>query len=175
MSQANSLTFPPTVDHITHTDHVEVAIANGIAAQVPILIGTNGDEVASLYPGLAAATAELLWAPSVGSTTPSFDELYNATVEAWGNHTTGHIFNQYGFTCRAHILSTRAAENGYPAWRYFFNATFPAWDSYVGESTYGAYHGAELPLVFGTYLRNRNTSNAVSLSCHCHGHVSNLC
>lgn len=81
------------MDHITHTDHVEVAIANGVAAQIPILIGTNGDEAASLYAGVGKATGELLWAPAVGSTTPSFDELCNATVDEWGDHTTLHILN----------------------------------------------------------------------------------
>lgn len=103
-----------------------------------------------------------LWAATVGSTTPTFDDLYNATVGEWGEHTPSHIYNQYGFTCRAQILSTRAAENGIPSWRYFYNATFPEWDSYVGESEFGAFHGAELALVFGTYGRVGDVENAVS-------------
>lgn len=151
------------MDHITHTDHVESAIAEGVAAQVPILIGTNGNEAASLVPGLTKAMIDPLWAVTVGSTTPTFDDLYNATVEEWGSHTASHIYNQYGFTCRAAILSTRAAENEYPTWRYFYNATFPEWDSYPGESEFGAFHGAELALVFGTYSRVGDVSKAVSL------------
>lgn len=162
VSRSNSLTFPPTVDHITHTNHIETAIAETIAAQVPILIGTNGNEAASLVPGLTKEVIDPLWAATVGSTTPTFDELYNATVEVWETHTASHIYNQYGFTCRAVILSTRAAEHGYPTWRYFYNATFPEWDSYVGESEFGAFYGAELALGFGTFSRDGDVARAVS-------------
>jgi len=51
------LSFPPTVDGVTHLDHIEHAIEAKTAAPVPILIGTNGNELGQLIPILQSGNA----------------------------------------------------------------------------------------------------------------------
>ena len=64
-------------------------------------------------------------------------------------------YNLAGFTCPAGIRAnaSRAAHN--PTWRYRFFGVFPNINI---SSEGGAYHGAELPLLFGTTLPSPNAT-----------------
>lgn len=50
------------------------------------------------------------------------------------------------FSCPADTAASGRIENGVPAWRYVYAGEFPNQD--IGAE--GAYHGAELAMVFGT-------------------------
>lgn len=54
----------------------------------------------------------------------------------------------FQFTCPISTLSTFLAANGIPVWRYLFSAVFPNVNYFDNP---GAYHGSEVPEVWGTY------------------------
>ena len=50
-----------------------------------------------------------------------------------------------------------------PTWRYYYNATIPNVQP-EGYPTLGAFHGAELDIVFGTYAAQNATEQEIELS-----------
>jgi carboxylesterase type B len=152
-SYVNGLYFPPTIDGVTNVNHAETAIAVTTTPRIPILIGSNGNEIAQFFPDIDYPTASQLWSALIGPSGPSFSTVYNASLAFLDPYQAiRRPFNQYAYTCRAHMLSVRAAQAGHPTWRYFYNATFSNVDiAYPGENAHGASHGAELPLIFGTF------------------------
>jgi carboxylesterase type B len=162
LATKNLLFFPPTVDNVTHIDHVERAIFNKTPARVPLLIGTNGNEV--------GAYVALLQSLNVSATTftsllPGSPQVFNALLEAQvkqtGDPTAAltHVLNQYLFTCGNRALASLAALNGYPTWRYLYNGTFAAFDLVPGGESHGATHSSELPIAFGTYPTGNTTEH----------------
>jgi carboxylesterase type B len=161
LASTYSLAFPDTADNVTSTNHVEKTLASKTAAHVPLLVGNNGNEFAWEIDFPNATTTALLWTLTLGSlvSNVSFSTLYSQSLGLNGPVEAGlAMANNYGFICPSKLLTTFSALNGYPTWRYIYNATFANIDSYTGESSYGAAHGEELPSVFGTFPPNGTTA-----------------
>jgi carboxylesterase type B len=154
LATKNLLFFPPTVDNITHIGHVEQAIFSKNPAHIPLLIGTNGNEL-----GAAAALLQTsnVSTKSLASFLPASPEVFNQVLSAEVNRAGDpiaaltHVLNQYLFTCSNAALASLAALNGYPTWRYLYNGTFSSFEQVPGGESHGATHSSELPIVFGTY------------------------
>lgn len=168
LASGHLLFFPPTVDGVTHLDHIEFAIAAKTAAPVPLLVGTNGNELGQLEPLLQSfnassgtpAAAKGLNADAIISILlpDQADAKYLKQLVAQGmqnsEEAATHALNQYFFTCRTRALSQLAAQNGYSVWRYLYNATLNDASTTPGSEIGGASHSSELPLVFATYPPN---------------------
>ena len=166
LSTKNLLFFSPTVDHITHIDHVERAIFKKTPARVPLLIGTNGNELGEYVVLLQSTNVSL--EETLASLLPSSPEIFNTLLTGQTTQTGDpasaltHILNQYIFTCGNRALASLAALNGYPTWRYLYNGTFSSFDQVPGGESHGATHSAELPIVFGTYPTNTTEHERLS-------------
>lgn len=172
LATRNLLSFPPTVDYITHLDHIEVAIAAKTAAPVPLLIGTNGNELGQVLHFLQSSNASSDTPAAVKGLTAndiiSFlfpnptdatyfrqlvaQDLKNASNDS--EEAATHALNQYLFTCRTRAISQLAAQNGYSVWRYLYNATVDSISTTPGSEARGASHTSEVPVLFGTYPPN---------------------
>lgn len=93
-------------------------------ASIPLLVGSNEYEAGWWQTQLALG----------GVTYPDY---------LWDE------FNLAGFTCTAGIRANHSIAAGNPTWRYRYHGVFPNTNI---SSEGGAYHGAELPLIFGTEL-----------------------
>jgi carboxylesterase type B len=65
------------------------------------------------------------------------------------------------FTCPTSELAKFTANHNRKVWRYRYSPEFPNLTPYDDA---GAYHGAELPQVFGTYNLTTATKNQIALS-----------
>lgn len=60
-------------------------------------------------------------------------------------------------------MAEASVHEGIPTWRYYFNATIPNLQP-EGYPTLGAFHGADLDMVWGTYPALNATDQEVALS-----------
>lgn len=140
-------TFHPTIDNITVFGNYEQLSEYGAFAKIPLLAG-NGDQEDGWYR-LAG------WAARVNLTNSQWD-----------------LFTQRAFTCPNAYTAKYRAQYGVPTWRYRY---FGDWDNLqlynstagLGPNGSGAYHGADLNMVFGTAedvsgLRNMLEEDATS-------------
>ncbi|KAF2164978.1 hypothetical protein M409DRAFT_67655 [Zasmidium cellare ATCC 36951] len=161
-----SLGFPPVEDRITYLEDVYPDFARG-AANVPVMLGTNGQE-ASRIPFLLGLNGtpvieivQLLtsFLPVVG------DVLTNILNAILRNNPVYNLVDalmtNLVFQCATAKLTQMIHDSGRPVWRYFYNASFPNTTPFPGA---GAYHGAEIPEVFGTYSRENATAQQRALS-----------
>lgn len=161
-----SLGFPPVEDRVTFLQDVYPNFA-GEAAKVPVLLGNNGQE-ASIVPhilGLDGApvveAVKLLTSllPGVGGVLVQILQtiLQNNPVD----QSMDALITSIGFQCDAAKLTQTLHDGGRPVWRYYYNASFPNTEPFPGA---GAFHGAEIPEVFGTYPRVNATAQQKALS-----------
>jgi carboxylesterase type B len=64
------------------------------------------------------------------------------------------IATEHGFQCPSKLIADGTFDAGIPAWRYYFNASFPNTQIFPGS---GWYHSSEIGLVFGTYRKEGAT------------------
>ena len=120
----------------------------GEQAPVPVLAGFNAGEIRSLRilappPPASAADYEKSIRANYGDLADEFLKLYpssNMQESIWA--TTRDAL--YGWT--AERLARKQTALGRPSFLYFFDHGYPAEDS----AGYHAFHGSELPFVFGT-------------------------
>ncbi|KAL4956379.1 alpha/beta-hydrolase [Aspergillus filifer] len=120
-----NLFFPPVYDNITCISDVRPHIENGQFANMPLLMGTNRDELSSAVYALSGN----------GTMTPQ------ATLQTF-TCPSGAIVN-----ATANRSSSDCGSAAAPAWRYRFSTS-------VQENTFpdqGATHASEIIFVFGTY------------------------
>lgn len=165
-----ALNFPPAVDGITQSPSVKTAIVSHTAAQVPIFMGTNGQEgrVFAAAEGLDQPTPPFTTAQFLNATFPGQPLLQAAILAAYPSsliqqpyYAVSQIITDSTFTCPTSAFANTAALNGYPVWRYYFNASFPNTQLFPDG---GAYHSSEIPIVFGTYPTTGETTQEVGLS-----------
>lgn len=65
------------------------------------------------------------------------------------------ILTDYSFTCTTSAIAELIAHGYQSVWRYFYNASFPNNEPLRGA---GAWHTSEIPLVFGTYRVDNETT-----------------
>lgn len=123
-------TFHPTIDNVTVFVDYEHLSASGAFARIPLLLG-NGDQEAGWYK-IAGWGAGL-----------------NLTNARWT------LFSERAFTCPSAYSSKYRVKHGVPVWRYRYHGD---WDNLrlyndsagLGSKGSGAYHGADLTMLFGT-------------------------
>jgi para-nitrobenzyl esterase len=114
------------------------------AFQVPLLIGTNADEFRLYLPADPATrgageASVLLGMAKAGGAARLLQRLSNDPATRADLLASAPIFH-----CPAVAMAGAAAANGLGAWVYRFDRVRP------GHHGFGAYHGAEIPYVFGT-------------------------
>ncbi|KAL3481111.1 alpha/beta-hydrolase [Aspergillus californicus] len=141
----NNLFFYPSVDNVTCVSDIRKSIDKGTSANVPIILGTNANELSGLvYQISDNGTAD------VDST---LNEICHAVVPVMVTDTV--------FTCPTGAIANYTSEHSYCGWRYRYSASFNDTGTFPGE---GATHGSEVPIVFGTYPVGGATDQKVVLS-----------
>ncbi len=144
--------FQPVVDGVVIPDDPLDVIASGRHHHVPLVVGANADETGRDAPllmsenqyraaVLALAGGSQLLADLVLARYPAAD--YASPRAAYVALTT-----DVKFVCTARRV-VRAARVGQdlPVWRYYFARPYRGGSALL--ESFGAYHGAELPYVFG--------------------------
>ncbi len=148
------LAFMPVVDGVTLPTRPEAALAAGVAAHVPVLVGTNRDEMrlfSAVAPDAFAAEDEdrlLRHVAAIPDVGPGSAE---AIVSAYRRHwpdldpTELHIaiHSDHAFRRPAQRLAAWQAGAGAGAWAYWFT-----WASPILGGLLGSYHGLEIPFAF---------------------------
>ena len=118
--------FGPTVDNIVvFSDYIQRSAA-GKLAKKPLMIGTNNNEAGLFKPILAAGNVTL-------------------SEAEWD-------FLQFLlFTCSSSERAIVSVLNKIPTWRYRYFGDFPNLELTTVPAS-GAWHGAEVPVIFGTDL-----------------------
>ncbi|KAJ4301918.1 hypothetical protein N0V90_004014 [Kalmusia sp. IMI 367209] len=130
-----SLGFGASADEETIFSNFSSRRARGLVAKLPAIIGTTENEWASLYSPFSAA------AP---------------------NQTTLDTLTNSVFSCPAAVSSNFRAGFGLPVYRYRYFGEFPNLNPLPWL---GAYHAAEIPVVFGTSsLSGEDTEREKELS-----------
>ncbi len=143
-----TLAFQPVVDGITLDCMPIEAIADGSAAGVDVLIGTNRDEM-KLFTLMTPGTAlpdEVLLKRLFGDNGEKVLDTYRAALpeesaeDAWMDLTTDRTFR-----IPAIRLAERQARRGERVWMYRFD-----WRSAAFGGRMGACHALEIPFVWNT-------------------------
>lgn len=146
---AGRLTLGPVVDGAVLPDAPGRLFDRGRQHPVPLLIGSNAREMASLpyylpridrtvagYAGYLRAIA--------GPGAPRLAQLYPASADGEVEGALTDLTTDLYFTCPARFAARRMARAGAPAWLYHFTRVLP------GGERLGAYHAAEIGYVFDT-------------------------
>ncbi|KAG6009451.1 hypothetical protein E4U21_002366 [Claviceps maximensis] len=154
-AEHKSLSFFPIHDGgATWADHPRRDRQAGRIARVPILIGSNANEGGPMVYGTLDLRAFL------GSIFPPDSPLGFVNTLLTGSSADGspglldtkgqtaRIVTEYSFQCSAALVAAESRAVGIPAWRYYYNASFPNTDIYPGS---GAFHSAEVTTLFGTF------------------------
>jgi carboxylesterase 2 len=164
---SNSFHFPPVIDSSTCPTTITTNIVAGNSARVPVLIGSNSGESQIAFSALGAVTQDTLLTfieylyPGSNANGPIATQI----AKLFGNlpdTALARAFTDYEFTCPTRAFSQYLHQQGYQVWRYFFSATFENTD--LGYANPGAYHGSEIPLVWGTYPTKNATGDEPLLS-----------
>ena len=149
------MAFAPVIDQRVLFDWPEPALARGASAEVPLLIGTNLDEarfMLMMNPRLRKAPPELSDEELIERVSPGCDAgaaglvaRYRALYPELSSFDLLLKLESEQFRVRSIRLAEhklRAA--GAPTFMYLFSFVTPR------LAKYGAYHGMEIPFVFGT-------------------------
>jgi para-nitrobenzyl esterase len=150
------MAFAPAIDGSMLPDWPEAALAAGASRDVPLLIGTNLDEarfMLMMNPRLRKEPPELDDAALLERVSPGCDagaaELiarYRALYPSLSGFDLLLKIESEQFRVRSIRLAEHKlrASSGAPTFMYLFTWTTPR------MAKYGAYHGLEIPFVFGT-------------------------
>ena len=150
--------FLPNVDDKILPDTVGATIRAGNAADVPILAGYNADEGSLFYSAFQSPTVlargitgsleerEQRLAEVFGENqAKALEALYGMdTLETWDEGATDMLGDDM-FGVHMRFLGKANATAGNPTWMYFFTRATP-----TRAQSIGAYHGSEIPFVFGS-------------------------
>ncbi|KAE8353847.1 Carboxylesterase [Aspergillus coremiiformis] len=167
------LLFPPVADNATFVPDIRDAVRTGSFADVPIIIGTNKDELGPLVflimgmaesKGLSLAEALGYALYKLGA--PILDIL--GIISDLASLVDGDLdwpvlsrmMTDIAFTCPSGAIANLTATST-STWRYRYSASLFPQPSFEGQDVY---HGAEIPVVFGTYPRDKETVQMVDLS-----------
>ncbi len=150
--------FLPTVDGKVLPDTIGSTIRSGDIPKVPVLAGYNADEGSLFYNGFQSPT---VLAHNING---SLEEREQRLAEVFGENPAKALEALYGmdklatwdegatsmlgddmFGVHMRFLGKANATSGHPTWMYFFTRATP-----TRSQTIGAYHGSEIPFVFGS-------------------------
>ncbi|MEZ5998259.1 MAG: carboxylesterase family protein [Hyphomonas sp.] len=149
--------FLPVVDGKILTETIGATLRAGDAPKVPVLAGYNADEGTLFYDAIHSPT---ILRPGIAG---SLDERELELAEVFGENPAKALQALYGmdsqrawdagatdmlgddmFGVHMRFLAKANATAGRPTWMYFFTRTTPA-----RSQSIGAFHGSEIPFVFG--------------------------
>lgn len=176
LAEHNKLTWSPIYDGKTASSLARINRRQSTPtspriARVPILIGSSANEgttfVYDLPPGVRGALSSLL--NSTGANSSIIAGLTSRILAAYPNNPSPgpvnqqltNIYTDLIFDCTVKLVSEETANAGIPSWRYYYNASFPNTDLYLGSAPY---HSSEITEVFGTYPRSGATPFQIRLS-----------
>ena len=150
--------FVPNVDGKVLPDTVGATIRSGDAPKVPVLAGYNADEGSLFYKGFQSPTVQ------ARNITGTLEEREQRLAEVFGENPAKALEALYGmdklatwdegaanmlgddmFGVHMRFLGKANAISDHPTWMYFFTRTTP-----TRAQSIGAYHGSEIPFVFGS-------------------------
>jgi para-nitrobenzyl esterase len=150
--------FLPNVDGKVLPDTIGATLRSGKAPKVPVLAGYNADEGSLFYSAFQSPTV------LTRNITGTLEEREKRLAEVFGENPAKALEALYGmdkletwdagaadmlgddmFGVHMRFLGKANATAGNPTWMYFFTRATPT----RGQSI-GAYHGSEIPCVFGS-------------------------
>jgi len=161
----NALIFNPVPDNITLFPNPAGRRTQHEIAVIPTLSGNNAQEgrvftfgqndtvafVEAAFPTLSQnQQQQIIAAYPIGS--PGISDQYEQLSQ---------IYTDFVFHCPEALYANATAESGIPAWRYFFNATFPNLQVFPDA---GIFHSSEIPLVFRSFNQSTATEQENILS-----------
>ncbi len=178
--ERQALSFSPVTDNVTQLADPKGARAQGNIARVPLLTGTNAQEgtiftlgysnlsvaLDTFFPASPDLRAQIASTYAVGS--PGI----NTQAEVLSKIATELVFQCVSLLSISRdfsnlhiqpsaVTANATADSGLTTYRYYLNASFPNYQPFPGA---GAFHGAEIPLIFGTYPRENATQQETVLS-----------
>ncbi|GAB7359762.1 hypothetical protein MBLNU230_g6933t1 [Neophaeotheca triangularis] len=158
--ETQRLTFDPNPDGVTLVQNPAAQRLSGDIAKIPVLGGTNAQEGRVFAVGTTNATTFLLGYFGQGNA-----GLVADLLAAYPNGTEydrgAAVFTDLIFTCAQSRWANDSAALGIPTWRYYYNASFANTQAFPNL---GVYHASEIPIVFGTYLKENVTTQEYALS-----------
>lgn len=154
--------YQPTIDGVVIPDRPWTLFRNGMSAPVPTLTGTNRDEatVFSLTTSIAndaeyRAAIRALLPLRASVLDPAIEEIVTRLWPASAYETTKDAYNDFVgdlvFVCpaRAQARFVTTAASAPRSWLYHFTR-----ENQAGRTlSIGVFHSAELPYVFGNFVR----------------------
>lgn len=149
----------PFIDGWVFPDAVGRIFARGEQANVPLMVGSNGDEGTLLAPLIGTPFVDQHPGPkSVAEYKDMVRKVYPDSAEqilalypvASDEDLFGAINDLFGdhfFGMQAWYAAQQTAKQGIPTWLYFFTRQSPAESQWAG-----AYHGADIQFVFGSFF-----------------------
>ena len=150
--------FLPNVDGKVLKQTIGAAIRSGDEPKVPILAGYNANEGSLFYDSIRSPTVLRR------EITGTLDEREQKLAEVFGENPAKALEALYGmdslktwdagatdmlgddmFGVHMRFIGKANAAAGHPTWMYFFTRTWPS-----RSQSIGAYHGSEIPFVFGS-------------------------
>lgn len=145
-----------------------------LIARVPVLFGTNANEASMYVIGQNDTTAFLHAALRVlypsGISKEAEKETVQRILDAYPLGQPGmmtetdridRIATEVISQCKIKTITEESQSVGIPTYRYYFDASFSNSELFTGS---GAYHSAEIQMVFGTYHRENATEFQVEVS-----------
>jgi para-nitrobenzyl esterase len=142
----SGMRYVPSIDGALLSSDVESILAAGTQNPVPFIVGTNADETSRMVPTVKTeAGYEAAAQAYYGSAATALLALYPASSYASPQAALVAMTTDVSWTCSIRY-DARLASAHQPVYRYHF-----AWTPPGAEAIYGAFHGLELPFVFGTF------------------------
>lgn len=170
--EKGKLNFGPIHDggiswsNTSRIDRLKSTVEKSKIARVPVLIGSNAHEGRSYAYG--TNNTEKYLSMLVPKDSPK--EFVQLMLDSYPLGAPGIadefqrsalIQTEFTFQCPAAVVANESASVGINTWRYYFNASFPNSELFEGS---GAYHSAEINLIFGTYPEKGATEAQIELS-----------
>jgi acetylcholinesterase len=165
--EENALSFNYAFDNVTAYSNAAERREKGQIARIPILIGSTSQEGRVFQVGQNSAEATRAFVNQISGNVSAYGDMIEAAYPLGSAGISSYydqvsqIFTEYVFQCTVAKVANASATSGIPAWRYYFNASFPNTQAF-GEL--GVYHASEIPIVFGTYPRTNVTTQQYALS-----------
>jgi para-nitrobenzyl esterase len=141
-------TFGHVIDDYSLAEAPGLAIQNGHAAAVPLIAGTNADELTALLPASSrpatVAGYETLIQQTFPTIWPQVLQQYPASAYAEPWYAYADLLDDLQFACPTAAFTRNHAAAGNPTWRYVYTHVFAG-----PTAVYGAFHGADIAFVFG--------------------------
>lgn len=150
--------FVPCVDGVALTRQPFIPDAPGFSARVPLMIGSNKDEMTIFRtqdPKLRSATDKDFEDYVRQSLPAQADELIPALRAAFPGYSPAHLITAVdtmkGYWIATVVQAERKARQSAPVYTYLL-----AWETPVNDGRLRSHHALDLPLVFNNVESNRS-------------------